>query len=146
MLRQIALALLLGACASSAGEPRAERTAYVNAQVFDGEHFAPGAIVVEGDRIVAADPSTAARRVDLAGGYVVPPFCEAHNHNLGSADENEAAIAQYLREGIFYVGVLSNLPALTDPVRYTYNTPTSVDVIFANGPLTATGGTRQTLD
>jgi imidazolonepropionase-like amidohydrolase len=139
-IRHIALALLLAACANGAGEPRADRTAYVNAQVFDGERFAPGTIVVEGDRIVDADPSTAANRIDLAGGYVVPPFCEAHNHNLGDADENEAAIAQYLHEGIFYVGILSNLPALTDPVRHTYNTPTSVDVIFANGPLTASGG------
>jgi imidazolonepropionase-like amidohydrolase len=139
-LRLFAVALLLGACAGGAGEPRAGRTAYVNAQVFDGERFSPGTIVVEGDRIVAAEPSTAAQHVDLAGGYVVPPFCEAHNHNLGDAEENDAAIAQYLSEGIFYVGILSNLPALTDPVRHTYNTPSSVDVVFANGPLTATGG------
>ena len=143
LIRHIApvLALLLSACAVAAGSPpSADRTAYVNARVFDGERFARGTIVVEGDRIVAADLAAAARRVDLDGGYVVPPFCEAHNHNLGSADENEATSAGYLREGIFYVGVLWNLPTLTDPVRGTYNKPTSVDVIFANGPLTATGG------
>ena len=87
-----------------------------------------------------APASSASQRVDLKGGYVVPPFCEAHNHNLGAADENEASIARYLSEGIFYVGILSNLPALTDPIRHTYNTPNSVDVIFANGPLTASGG------
>ena len=140
-IRQIVLPLLVCACATGGEQPTpTARTAYVNAQVFDGERFAPGVIVVEGDRIVAADPSTASERVDLAGGFVVPPFCEAHNHNLGDANENDETIAQYLHEGIFYVGILSNLPALTDPVRHTYNTPTSVDVIFANGPLTATGG------
>jgi imidazolonepropionase-like amidohydrolase len=135
----VALALALGACASG-GDLPADRIAYVNARVFDGERFQPGVVVAEGNRIVDADASTAAERIDLGGGYVVPPFCEAHNHNLGDADRNDETIAQYLREGIFYVGILSNLPALTDPVRHTYNVPGSVDVIFANGPLTATGG------
>lgn len=139
-IRPLAVAVLLAACANGAHDPRADRTAYVNAQIFDGERFAQGVIVVEGDRIVEADPSTAAQRVDLAGGYVVPPLCEAHNHNLGDDRENADTITQYLYEGIFYVGILSNLPALTDPVRHTYNIPTSVDVLFANGPLTATGG------
>ncbi len=108
--------------------------------VWDGEEFRPRDIVVAGDRIVDAPARSANHRVELNGGYVVPPFCEAHNHNLGAPHENETTIARYLREGIFYVGILSNLPALTDPIRHTYNTPTSVDVIFANGPLTASGG------
>lgn len=135
----LAVLLALAGCAGG-NLPRVERTAYVNAQVFDGERFQPGTLVVEAERIVAADASAATARIDLGGGYVVPPFCEAHNHNLGDADRNEETIAQYLREGIFHVGILSNLPALTDPVRHSYNTPGSVDVIFANGPLTATGG------
>ncbi len=139
-IRKVAVAALLAACAIGPGEQRAERTAYVNGQIFDGERFAPGAIVVEGGRIIDAAASTTAQRVDLGGGYVIPPFCEAHNHNLGDENQNTETIAQYLYEGIFYVGILSNLPALTDPVRHTYNTPASVDVTFANGPLTATGG------
>ncbi len=116
------------------------RTTYVGANVWDGKSFRTRDIVVAGDRIVDAPAGSASHRVDLKGGYVVPPFCEAHNHNLGAAEDNDATIAGYLREGIFYVGILSNLPKLTDPVRHTYNTPTSVDVIFANGPLTASGG------
>ncbi len=133
--------LLISACAGTDQlAPRHERTAYVGAMVWDGEGFRPRDIVVEGDRIVDAPTGNANHRVELNGGYVVPPFCEAHNHNLGAPKENETTIARYLREGIFYVGILSNLPALTDPIRHTYNTPASVDVIFANGPLTASGG------
>jgi imidazolonepropionase-like amidohydrolase len=132
----------LGACATEAPQPVPGRTAYVNGFVFDGERFQPGAIVEEGGRILSAAPSTAAERIDLAGGYVVPPFCEAHNHNLGVADENEnvATINAYLRQGIFYVGLLSNVPTISNRVRGTYNIPTSVDVLFGNGGLTATGG------
>lgn len=140
----IAAAVLLAACAAStATAPHAGRVAYINGQIFDGERFAPGALIVESGRIVStrtADAASAAQQVDLQGGYVVPPFCEAHNHNLGGADENQAAIDRYLSEGIFYVGTLSNLPALTDPVRHTYNTSRSVDTIFGNGGLTASGG------
>jgi imidazolonepropionase-like amidohydrolase len=133
-------ALLTCASAGADQSARQERTAYVGATVWDGEGFRPRDIVVEGDRIIDAPARSANHRVELHGDYVVPPFCEAHNHNLGSPEENEASIARYLREGIFYVGILSNLPAITDPIRHTYNTPTSVDVIFANGPLTASGG------
>lgn len=139
----ILAALLLGACASAEAPPTAPRVAYVGAMVWDGEAFRARDLVVQGGRIIDAPARTAATRVELNGAYVVPPFCEAHNHNLGAPGEpgeNEAAIAHYLRDGIFYVGVLSNLPTLTDQVRDTYNTPTSVDAIFANGPLTATGG------
>jgi imidazolonepropionase-like amidohydrolase len=108
--------------------------------VFDGSTFVKRPLVIENGRIIAADPSTAERRYDMTGAYLVPPFCEAHNHNLGSADDNQETIDRYLAEGIFYVGVLSNLPALTAPVMDTYNRPNSVDAIFLNGGLTATGG------
>ena len=143
-------ALLISACTGTKQpapspnpnpNPDPNRTAYVGAMVWNGEAFAQRDIVVAGDRIVDAPASSAKSRVELDGGYVIPPFCEGHNHNLGSPDEeNAAAHARYLREGIFYVGILSNLPAFTDPIRHTYNTPTSVDVVFANGPLTGSGG------
>lgn len=142
-LLAVAVAFLAACAVSGANEPRPGRIAYINGHVFDGEGFATGILIVESGRIVstnASDVVSASERVDLQGGYVVPPFCEAHNHNLGAADENQEAIDRYLREGIFYVGILSNLPRFTDPVRHTYNSPTSVDVIFSNGPLTATGG------
>lgn len=133
-----ALTVVCTACGTAVAS--ADRVAYLNARVLDDSTFVERALVVEGGRFVDADPATASRTVDLSGAYLVPPFCEAHNHNLGSADGNQEAIDQYLSEGIFYVGVLSNLPALTDPIRHTYNNPRSVDAIFLNGGLTATGG------
>ena len=35
---------------------------------------------------------------------------------------------------------MSNLPRLTEPIRSRLNRPDSLDVVFANGGLTATGG------
>jgi imidazolonepropionase-like amidohydrolase len=134
-------AFLICSCAGTDHlAPREERIAYVGAMVWDGEKFRPRDLVVAGDRIVDAPARSASRRVEINGGYLVPPFCEAHNHNLGTAAGNEATIARYLREGIFHVGIMSNLPAFTDPIRHTFNTPASVDVIFPNGVLTSSGG------
>lgn len=70
LIRRGMVALLLAACAVGDAEPKAERIAYTNARVFDGDRFTPGAIVIEGDRIVDADPSTAGRRIDL--GAITP--------------------------------------------------------------------------
>lgn len=137
-----ACALLLASCAGFGAAPEAESTIYVNGHVFDGQRFHARPLVVRNGHFIAGSGKHAARTVDLRGGYVVPPFCEAHNHNLGGGDasENETAMDVYLGQGIFYVGILSNLPALTDPLRKSYNTAKSVDVVFANGPLTASGG------
>lgn len=134
-----AAGLVLSSCASGANVTPG-RAAYVNANVFDGEAFRPGDLVIENGRLIDARPETASVQIDLAGAYVVPPFCEAHNHNLGSSYQNQAAIDAYLRDGIFYVGLLSNVPTISNSVRDTYNTPTSVDVVFGNGGLTASGG------
>ena len=86
-------------------------------------------------------PASSAEEIDLKGAYVTPPFCEAHNHNLGAVEpENDDTIQRYLQEGIFYVKILSNLPRETGLVRHTYNHPRSVDVSFANGGITGPGG------
>jgi imidazolonepropionase-like amidohydrolase len=136
----IVLASLTSCAASRDLAPVAGRVAYVNGMIFDGNSFVAGDLIVEGGRIVQAKPATAETQVDLGGGCVVPPFCEAHNHNLGGADGDPDMVARYLNEGIFYVGILSNLPGLTDPVRSMYNHPHAVDAIFGNGGITATGG------
>jgi len=121
-------------------EPPPDRTAYVGARVWNGEGFVQRDLVVENGRFIDAPVGSAHRRIEASGSFVVPPFCEAHNHNLGLPDGDADSVARYLREGIFYVGILSSLPALAAPLRPTYDRPTSVDVVFANGPLTGSGG------
>jgi hypothetical protein len=87
-------------------------------------------------------PARVDRVLDLKVAYVVPPFAEAHNHNFGAGSEQrmEETRRRYLADGVFYAKMQSNLPRLTDPIRDRFNKPISVDVLFANGPLTATGG------
>lgn len=78
--------------------------------------------------------------VDLAGRYVVPPLADAHNHTADQRYGLPLAIQQYLREGVFYLKNPNSLPAMTAQVRPLLNQPTSIDVLFSNGGLTAPDG------
>lgn len=90
-------------------------------------------------RLTHDRPDRVDRRVDLEGGYVIPPLCEAHNHNLGGDEDESAIIRRYLEAGIYYVGILSNFPRYTGVALKNFGRPDSVDVQFANGGITAPG-------
>jgi imidazolonepropionase-like amidohydrolase len=112
---------------------------------FDGERFVAATAFVEYGQLRFAKNKKNARALaqqvlDLAGKRVTPPFCEAHNHNLGLGNDNERFIYNYLRDGVFYVKLLSNLPRESAAVWGTYNLPRSVDAVFANGGITGPGG------
>ena len=76
--------------------------------------------------------------IDLKGKFVIPPFGEAHNHNVGGA--NVEIIRSYLEDGIFYVKNPNILPRDRASVEAKINSPESIDVAFANGGLTASEG------
>ena len=75
--------------------------------------------------------------------WIIPPFAEAHNHNIDGAVEARslAAIRKYVADGVFYVKIQGNYP-LTDEQRrrLPINRPGAPDVAFAQAFITATGG------
>lgn len=76
--------------------------------------------------------------IDLQGGYVVPAFGEAHNHNAVASDTGVSN--RYLRAGIDFVKNPNNFPRDRSAAKGKFNTPASIDVIFSNGGLTGPGG------
>lgn len=78
--------------------------------------------------------------IDVSNQYIIPPFAEAHNHNLESAYGLDKRIASYLQNGVFYVKHLSSIKKRIDPLMHNYNNPNGIDVSLAHAPLTATGG------
>jgi hypothetical protein len=76
--------------------------------------------------------------IDLAGGYVVPPFGDAHTHNLDGSFNLDRVRDAYVREGTFYVQVLTNSTTGGAAVRSRFNRPCEIDVAYANGGLTST--------
>ena len=148
----LVIALLASACSAlrPAPYPAAQNATaelrFDNGLWWNENAFTRATVFVEDGRLRFARDAAQAQRgamrvIDVRGSYVVPPFCEAHNHNLGlHSQDNHTHIRNYLRDGVFYVKVLSNLPREAAMVWHTYNTPASVDAQFANGGITGPDG------
>jgi hypothetical protein len=97
-----------------------------------------GCIVEE--KLIFRCPSRVDKTIDLHGGYVIPPFGEAHNHNVEGLNDIDKLVAAYLEHGIFYVKNPNSLARDRAPLNAKINRPDSIDVVFSNGAFTATGG------
>lgn len=114
---------------------------YVNGQWFDGNSFAARTVwVMDGMLKFDGNDLVHDTIIDLSGNYVIPPFAEAHNHNLESDYELQKRINKYLNNGVFYVKHLSSIKKRIDPLMHHYNKPDGIDVSLAHAPLTGTGG------
>jgi predicted amidohydrolase YtcJ len=84
------------------------------------------------------------RVINLDGRFVVPPFGEAHNHNLvWNGEEDFARLRRmYLGDGIFYVKNPNptNLRVARAGLQGRINIPSGLDVVFSSGGLSSTGG------
>lgn len=131
---------------SMAAPPAAEKAptvALTNGRWFNGTSFTDRTLYSVDGRFTSRRPPQIDRTIDLAGKWVVPPFADAHNHNIGTGVEqrDKDAILRYLAEGVFYVKIQGNLPLTSEALgRLSIGEPSSVDVVLAQGSLTATGG------
>ena len=95
---------------SDSNEP--PNTALINGMWFDGKTFEARTVYSVDGRFTAKKPDHVDHTLDLAGTYIVPPFGESHNHNIGTGveDRDRRAIRKYLADGVFYVKIQGNLP------------------------------------
>ena len=118
-----------------------------NGRWFDGQSFELRTAYSVDGRLTFRKPARVDRTIDLAGSWVVPPFGEAHNHNITGwehdavEERNRNAISKYVADGVFYVKIQGSFP-LSDALRrrLPINRPGTPDVAFAQTFLTATGG------
>ena len=140
----VILALLLPFCFAHAqvtDKPtEAKNYEFGNGHWFDGQKFVVKKFYTVGGKLTSEKPARVDSVIDLSGKYVVPPFGEAHNHNVAQSSRLDSFIRSYLEAGIFYVKNPNSLPRATTPLAGKINIPTSVDVIFSGGGLTASGG------
>lgn len=78
--------------------------------------------------------------INLEGQFCIPPFGDAHTHNLDGSYGLKEMIAQYLKEGVFYVQVLGNYGSGAVQSRKILKKENTVEATYANGLLTATYG------
>jgi hypothetical protein len=87
-------------------------------------------------------PARVDSTVDLQSGFVVPPFAEAHNHNIDATTPAtaRAVVDKYLRDGVFYAQNPANVLRARSGLVGFINTPGGIDVTFSNAALTGPGG------
>ncbi len=75
----------------------------------------------------------------------MPPFGEAHNHNVEQAGRVSEVLDAYRGAGVLYVQNLNSLPSTREELADTLRAAASLEVQFANGGLTGPGGHPSTI-
>ena len=102
--------------------------AFRNGHWWDGHAFHRATVYAVDGHFTFKKPARVDRSIDLENTFVLPPFAEAHNHNLTSPGLVDEMGPAYLREGVFYAKMQSNLPQFTGVIRHRLNRRDSVDV------------------
>lgn len=122
----------LGAGAQT--QPNSRKTIqFINGQWFDGKRFTSQSFYAVDGMLTHKKPRIVEEVVDLQNGYVVPPYGDAHTHNLDAPYNIQQQVQMYLKDGIFYVKVLCNSLQGARAVADKVNIPASVDVKYAHG-------------
>lgn len=129
----------LGLLASAAGCRRDAGIEFRNGRWYTGAGFEDRVYYAVNGRLARRPPDSVTRVLDLQGGYVIPPFGEAHNHRPDGWPGTERHVAQFVEHGIFYVMNPNSVPDMTKGIEDSLNRPESIDVLFANGGLTPPG-------
>lgn len=112
----------------------------INGYWYNGQSFEGKTVWLENGILSFSQIKELDTIIDLKNRFVIPPFAEAHNHNLESEYGLEKRINSYLRNGVFYVKLLSSIKKRIAPLMHHYNKPDGLDVQMAHAPLTGNGG------
>ena len=124
----------LGALLLAAISGQAETLELVNGLWLRPSGFEARLVYSVDGRLTEKPPASVDRTIDLAGGYVVPPYGEAHNHNI-MRPARVGDLERYVEQGVFYVLIQNNVVLGEDG-----SAAHPVEVAYANPGLTAAGG------
>lgn len=137
------LLFLAGCLPRPAADPApaaASGYALTNGRWWTGERFEPRTMYVAGGAFSTRAPARVDSTVDLRGGFVVPPFGDAHAHHFETQPLATRINETYLRDGIFYGMSLTNWARAKAQVLPFYRRPETIDVAFADAGITGTRG------
>ena len=120
--------------------PQAKTYKFINGNWFDGKNFNRQIFYSVNGFLSDKKPMKIDETVDLKNGFVIPPFADAHTHNLDGVFNLEKTVKAYLDEGTFYVQVMGNHATNAKITRPLLNKPSTLDVVYANAMLTCTYG------
>jgi hypothetical protein len=141
MIRSTLLALIAAFLLSAALPPPSAPTMQLSGgRWFDGAGFRPGEWFVVDGRLTRKRPPRVDVRVDLSGRHIIPPFAEAHEHDIQGAWAIRPATRKYLTAGVFYSMQMCGNPGDLAPVKGAFGHPGTVDVVFAEACISASDG------
>lgn len=114
--------------------------ALVDGQFFTGTRFARATWYVDGGTLTKKRPARIDTTINLAGKWVVPPYGDAHTHNLDGAWGLDRIEAAYINEGTFYVQVLGDPPTQARPAQRVLQQHGVIDARYAHSCLTSEMG------
>jgi len=120
--------------------PATNTCEFVNGRWFDGDEFRSRTLFSVAGVFAETAPHRPDEVIDLKGGFVVPPFGDAHNHYIAGPHDIDRILRQYLTDGIFYAKNPASIRRDSQRIADRINRPDSVDVVFANAGITASGG------
>ncbi len=133
-----------GAVLVCAGQSNSSlNSALLNGHWFNGRGFVDATFYCVDGYFTSTKPQRIDTIIDLNGLYIVPPFAEAHNHNINGGNcNNRKSIEKYLRDGVLYVKLPGNFYlGKEEQQQLGLNTPGSIDVAMSQGAsFTCTGG------
>lgn len=112
---------------------------FINGNWFDGKDFSKKTFYSVNGLFSNKSPQKIDETIDLKNGYIVPPFADAHTHQLDIQAKLAEQKSIFLKEGVMYVLVLNNGANNAIANRPFLNKPDTPDVLYANGGITCTG-------
>jgi hypothetical protein len=107
---------------------------------FDGKKFKKSTFYSIHGVFSNKKPDKIDQIINLNNQFVIPPFADAHCHHFDGAYNADQQIGMYLKEGVFYAKVQTDVRSGALEIKDKFNQPNSVDVSYAHGALTHTYG------
>lgn len=108
---------------------------FTNGNWFNGTSFVLRTVYSVDGILKFTAPAKIDSEIDLKGQFVIPPFGEAHNHNVRKYSKFKSLNDNYLRAGIYYVKNPNCLSETKGELigSKLINEKNSIDAVFANG-------------
>ncbi len=113
---------------------------FINANWWINNHFVKKTTYTINGKFSFAKPASIDSIIDLQNQYCIPPFGDAHTHNLDGTYGLKEMVQQYIKEGVFYVQVVGNYGSGAAKARQALEKAKIIDVTYSNSLLTATYG------
>lgn len=122
------------------GQVNGQTFQFINGNWFNGKSFKKQTFYAVNGLFSTKKPIQIDRVFDLQNGFVIPPFADAHCHHFDGAYNLAQQVNMYLKDGVFYAKVQTNVKSGAAQTKSKVNLPKSVDVSFSHGALTHTHG------